>query len=301
MTAAPSGADASLSEVRARDIIIAGRDVYLSAGEQRPSLFVGVPSMPVHFVGREALVASLVARLTSGQAGAVAVQGLPGVGKTTLAVALAHHRGLLEHFRDGILWASLGPRGDILAALATWGQALGVDVTELASAAERSQAVKDAVGQRHLLLVVDDVWDKEAAGWLRCGGPNCRHLLTTRDQGIARAFAGVGQAIAAPPLEESPAVALLRALAPEAFAVDEAAARELALATGGLPLALELLGGFLAAPENSVFSELASEALAEMRDPARRLELATRRLGALASPEVTLRETIELSLDGLTD
>ncbi|HYN87247.1 MAG TPA: tetratricopeptide repeat protein [Ardenticatenaceae bacterium] len=278
--------------------VSAGGNIYIGASAaEQPAIFRGVPPMPPQFLGRDELVASVAARLIAGES--LALDGLPGVGKTTLAVAVAHHRGLLRHFHDGVLWAGLGPRGDVLAALVTWGQALGVDVTQYIDEAERSQAVKDAIGHHRLLLVIDDAWDAQAARWMRCGGPYCSHLLTTRDKGIARAFVTAKQAAQVPVLEDRDAVDLLQALAPEVFEIDAQASGELALAVGGLPLVLELLGGYLAAPEHNLFPELASEALAEMRNPERRLELAAHRLGSRKTPAVTLRETIELSLEGL--
>ena len=148
---------------------------------QRPPLWIDVPSMPSHFVGRDAIVAELVARLTAGGSRSASValsaEGKPGVGKTTLAVALAHHRDVLAHFSDGMLWAGLGPQPDLPSRLARWANALGVDVSDRPTVEARAQAVRDAIGHRKLLLVIDDAWQSEAAEHLRCGGPNCAHLL----------------------------------------------------------------------------------------------------------------------------
>ncbi len=138
--------------------------------------------MPDHFTGRAGLLADLAGRLCGGAAGlALSAEGLPGVGKTTLAVALAHDPAIWKHFGDGILWAGLGPQPDVMSALAAWAGVLGGDVSHLPNEAARAQAVKDAIGPRRMLLVIDDAWDINAALWLRCGGPNCAHLLTTRD------------------------------------------------------------------------------------------------------------------------
>jgi tetratricopeptide (TPR) repeat protein len=93
----------------------------------------------------------------------------------------------------------------------------------------------------------------------------------------------------------------LAAHAPEACATDPAGAKKLALSVGGLPLALELLGGYLAAPERSYFSELSAEAIAELCDPRVRLQLAQKRLGQTSSRKMTLEETIALSVEGLDD
>jgi len=265
----------------------------------QPSLFINVPPMPDHFVGRDELMARMVERLVGGETLALSAEGLPGVGKTTLAVALAHHPKVRRHFREGILWAGLGKQADVMSALASWAEALKMDVSDRLTEQERAQAIRNAIGQGRYLLVIDDAWDIEAARHLRCGGPNCCHLLTTRNQTLARQFADAAQAVAVPVLEPDPAFGLLQTLAPEACAADPDAARALAQSVGGLPLVLELLGGYLAAPENSLFADLSTESLAELSDPEKRLQLAQVRLGSHEHAEVTLAKTIELSLADL--
>ena len=286
----------------ARDLAIGAihiGDNYITQPAERPPLWVRVPGLPAHFLGRDALLDDLVERLLRDGAPAVAIHGLPGVGKSTIAVMLAHHKRLLAHFSDGVLWAGLGVNADLPSLLNRWATALEVDLTDLRSDAQRAQAIRDAIGHKRLLLVIDDAWQSEPAHILRCGGDNCAYLLTTRDRGVARAFAGAEQTVDVAVLEASPAHLLLHTLAPEAWAANPATAAGLADAVGGLPLALELLGGYLAAPENSAFVELIDESLEEMTDPRRRLQLASRRLGDLSGAIVTLQATITLSLEGL--
>ena len=80
---------------------------YITPAE-RPPLFFGVPTMPNQFVGRDELMSELIHQLTNGHSLALSAEGLPGVGKTTLAIALAYRKETLTHFRDGVLWAGLG-------------------------------------------------------------------------------------------------------------------------------------------------------------------------------------------------
>ena len=269
----------------------------------RRALFVGVPVKPDPFMGRDELMGELIGQLTNGHNLALSAEGLPGVGKTTMAVALAYHPGILAHFGDGILWANLGTAPDVLSTLGRWAEALGGDVTHLATAPQRQQAVRDLIGQKRLLLILDDAWQLDAAQHLRCGGPYCVHLLTTRDKGIARRFAGNQHLTAVPPLADDPASQLLQSLAPLAWETDPAAVRRLAQAVGGLPLALELLGGYLAdpnAPERHYFPSARQTALAELTVPAQRLQLAAQRLGSQDGP-ISLQATIELSLADLPE
>ena len=56
---------------------------------------------------------------------------MPGIGKTTLAMALATDQQVQLHFRDGILWAPLGPQPDVLGQLMRWGTLLGVTPSDV--------------------------------------------------------------------------------------------------------------------------------------------------------------------------
>lgn len=272
---------------------------YITKAAERPPLWVGVPGLPTHFVGRDDLLDNLVNRLLQDGAPSVAIHGLPGVGKSTVAVMIAHHKRLLAHFSDGVLWAGLGVNADLPSILNHWAKALEIDITELRTDAEKAQAIRDAIGHKRLLLVIDDAWQSDPALALRCGGDNCSYLLTTRDKTVARKFTSAEQTVEIPVLAEESARFLLSILAPEAWAANAIATAALADAVGRLPLALELLGGYLAAPENTAFAELINESLEEMADPERRLELASRRLGDLGGEIVTLQATIALSLESL--
>ncbi|MEO6888572.1 MAG: helix-turn-helix domain-containing protein, partial [Ktedonobacteraceae bacterium] len=67
-----------------------------------------MPSLPAEVArlsGRDALLYQLKQRLASGGGSALAaLGGVPGVGKTALALSLAHDQDIRRYFRDGILW-----------------------------------------------------------------------------------------------------------------------------------------------------------------------------------------------------
>ena len=287
-----------------RDFI--GRDQIIHNYNAVPppeALYVNVPTMPTnYFLGRDELVTDIVDRLTSGAATVLSAEGLPGVGKTTLAVAIAHTQAILDHFDAGVLWAGLGPNGDVNGALIKWADALQTDVSDLLDPHAMAERLKSAIGTRRLLIVIDDVWEKEASQILRCGGPNCCHLITTRDQMIATDFAGHSEATAVPTLDDQAAYQLLRELAPQAWAADSEQCQKLVEQVGQLPLAIELLGGYLNAQSVSrspLFDDLQSDALTDLDDPQQRLQLAATRLGDSTQSSVTLQATIELSIESL--
>ena len=112
-----------------------------------------------------------------------ALGGLPGIGKTTLAVALATDQEIQAHFHDGILWAGLGPRPKLLVQFAHWGNLLEVipsQVNNIESRMAWGQALRAAIGTRQMLLIIDDAWTVEDAEALQVGGNPPRELLMSR-------------------------------------------------------------------------------------------------------------------------
>ena len=76
----------------------------------------------------ESVAFSLIAVICNGH---VLIEDVPGVGKTALALALAHDREVLGHFCDGVLWAGLGRESNVFSFLGAWGVALGIPQPEI--------------------------------------------------------------------------------------------------------------------------------------------------------------------------
>ncbi|MFZ6028369.1 MAG: tetratricopeptide repeat protein [Chloroflexota bacterium] len=207
------------------------------------------PPRPAHaLIGREDVIDELKSRLLAPAAlPTIALHGLPGVGKTSLAIQLAHDADIRARYHDGILWAGLGRQPDIPTLLAGWGAALQIPAEAMercTSNREYAQAIHAAIGTRHILLIIDDAWQIESALAFRLGGPNCACLLTTRLSHLALDFAADGL-IAARELDDEHGVHLLAEFAPQAVSTDPAGASALVDAVGGLPLALVLMGRHL--------------------------------------------------------
>jgi tetratricopeptide (TPR) repeat protein/transcriptional regulator with XRE-family HTH domain len=228
-------------------------------------------------VGREALLAQIKARLFAGQTLALtALDGLPGVGKTALAVALSQDASVQAHFAEGILWAGLGPQPDRLGLLAHWGTLLGVraaEVGEVGSWEAWGRALRASIGNRRLLLIIDDAWGAQEALSLQVGGPNCAHVLTTRSPQVAFAFAQAGS-ISVPELSEQEGLALLARYVPQVLQQERAQAQALVQAVSGLPLALTLLGKYLARQSLPGQPRRLRAALAQVQRAEQRLRLA---------------------------
>ncbi|HEV2580693.1 MAG TPA: tetratricopeptide repeat protein [Ktedonobacteraceae bacterium] len=250
-------------------------------------------------VGRDEIVQQLRQRLCTGKGVVLtAINGLPGVGKTTLAVELAHDEQIQEHFQHGVLWAGLGPTPDVFAILSHWGTLLGIpplQMIKLSSIDEWSRALRTAIGQRRLLLVIDDAWRIEAALAFKVGGPHCAYLVTTRFPNIALHFTyEAGEAIVLKELSIDEGLALLARLAPEVVRSEPQSARALVQAVGGLPLALTLMGKYLRVQEHGNQPRRIRAALERLRTANERLRL-TEPLSPLERP-VGLDPSAPLSL-----
>jgi hypothetical protein len=225
-------------------------------------------------IGRDDVLRDLKTRLTQARDHTqilTAIKGWPGVGKTTVAAALAYDDDLKRAFPQGVLWTSLGPTPNVLSELAAWGRALGVDLSRVESVPQASAELAALLREARTLLIVDDVWQAEHAQPFRVGGPGCAALVTTRHADVARALAPDARSICnLPELTEAQSLDLLRELAPAVMAKCEPACRELARALDGLPLALQVAGRLLQAEADAGFG--VDELLDELRKGTRILD-----------------------------
>ncbi len=236
---------------------------------------IPLPSQ-VPLVGRERELAQLRQRLTDTQNITLSIiNGLPGIGKTTLAITLAHDKEIRQHFRDGILWAGLGPEPNIAAHLGRWGQLLSIGERQAAglnNVEEWAQALRSAIGERTMLLVIDDAWSVEAALALKVGGPNCVHLVTTRIPAIA-ARLSIDEAFLLRELDDTHSIELLYSLAPRVVAREGQKTQQLVQAVGGLPLALTLMGNYLRKQGYTGLNRRINAALERLHDARERLAI----------------------------
>src|SRR5262249_18521192 len=144
------------------------------------------------------------------------LNGIPGVGKTSLAIAVAHDAEIRASFKDGILWAAIGPTPNIPGLLSRWAGLLGLPEATFSKLDpdQKRRQLRSALATRAMLLVLDDVWRLEDAHALYVGGSQCACLLTTRFPLIASGMARKN-ALLIEELDIEHSLHLLRTLAPE--------------------------------------------------------------------------------------
>ena len=175
----------------------------------------------------------------------VAIAGMAGVGKTSLAVHWGHRvRG---HFPDGQLYLNLrGHSNDSpvtpLEALSNLLRALGVPGEEIPvdqqAAAGRYRSL---LADRRVLILLDDAADADQVRPLFPAGPGCLVMVTSRDRLSGLVARDGAHRLSIEQLTPGEARTLLsRILGPERAQAEPDAVDELARACTYLPLALHL-------------------------------------------------------------
>lgn len=222
----------------------------------------------------------------SGQPGIAAVVGPPGVGKTALAIQVAHRVG--ASFPDGQLYVDLGGTdtdgrtvSDLLAELLV---GLGVTGSVMpAREAERAALFRSRIAGRSLLLVYDNAADTEQVKPLIPATDRCAVLVTSRHRLSDLAVTHRVDLDVLPPTEAERLLA--RLVGTSRVRGEPAAAREITAACGRFPLAIRMAGARLADRQRwslEVFVD-------RLRDESRRLsELRVGSTGVRASFDLSL-------------
>jgi tetratricopeptide (TPR) repeat protein len=225
-----------------------------------------------YFTGRAETVADLVGFLERGgdQRGTalpvVAIAGKAGVGKTALAVHVAH---LVRHFYpDGQLYADLrvardGPL-ELDRVLGDFLLSLGVARRHIPDEEDaRARLYRELLSDRRVLIVLDDASGEAQVRPLLPGGVGCAVIVTSR----ARLSALDGaRMVELDVFEPDAAVDLLASVV---GAQRVAAEREAAIAIAGLcgylPLAVGIAGALLAKPPIRSLADLVGSLMDERR------------------------------------
>lgn len=290
-----------LEQIATRDELRAIVREELARWAVRPEdpIYVNLPGRNQHFYGRTADEKWVVKHLLAKPGAKVAVSGPSGMGKSALLAAVVYNEKIRDYFADGILWAGFGKAPDTALLQQQWAEELGLDLTKVSDPFARIQAISNRIGQRRVLVVLDDVWYIDHAALMSLTGPNVAHLLSTWHGPVAAGFARRAEHRQLQPLASvDAALRILRALAPAAVKADEGEARTLATAAGGHPMTLTAIGGFLA-PLRPTFGDKMRAGFAAMDDPAARLAAAVKRIGQSGS--LALDDAFALNLSDMSD
>ncbi|MGZ3146934.1 ATP-binding protein [Lentzea chajnantorensis] len=228
-------------------------------------------------------------RLLTGRAGAVAaITGKAGVGKTTLAVRVAHE--VAGHFTGGQLYVRLGgthaPR-DPATVLAELLIACGVHPHAVPEDREaRAALYRSQLAARPVLVVLDDAANMAQVRPLLPGTAGSAVLITSRAQLVD---VDTAHTVHLDVLSTEDAVRVLASIAGRSrLAAEPDAARAVARYCGNLPLALRIAGSRLARRAHWTVGRLAE-----------RLADEGTRLNELCIDDLEARASLALSYEAL--
>lgn len=260
-------------------------------GAPRPAL---LPPDIGDFTGRHEAVAALMALLGVAAPSAVAVAavaGRAGVGKTTLAIHVAHR--LRPRFPDGQLYVNLrgahAHRLDPSDVLARFLRALGREGAAIPSGLEeRAELYRGLLADREVLVVLDDAAGEAQVRALLPGSPSCAVLLTSRARLASLEGAHL---VELDVLDRAQAVGLLGSIAGDRrVRAEPRSAAAIVAWCGALPLAVRVAGAKLAARPHWSLAHL-EELLADERW----------RLDQLTAGDLEVRASVALSYEALAD
>jgi DNA-binding SARP family transcriptional activator len=230
-----------------------------------------LPSAIAHFTGRQAELKELRALLsadTSGSSGTVPIsliRGMGGVGKTALALHLAHDAA--ARFPDGQLFANLrgyhpsGNPATPVEIIRGFLDALGVPAGQVPASPEAQAGLyRTMLADRKMLIVLDNASDPGQVRPLLPASPGCAVLVTSRS-----VLTGLTAADGAYPVPLGPLTAdEARQLIAARIGYDRTAAEPEAIASliqscGRLPLALAIMAARAAAWPTLPLAALAAE------------------------------------------
>jgi tetratricopeptide (TPR) repeat protein/transcriptional regulator with XRE-family HTH domain len=299
-----TGRERELFEAAARPLPPAGQPVDPALPRlPGPVLPHQLPPEIADFVGRTRVVTELrgwLDRRPGGAAGKAteaavavyAISGKAGVGKSALAVHVAHRSA--ADFPDGQLYANLRGAGvegvpplDPGEVLGRFLRAFGVDGSAVPSSVEERAALyRSRLSGRRVLVVLDDARSEAQVRPLLPGNPGCAVLLTSRTR-----LAGLEGArlLHIDVLDTAPALELLgRIVGEERVAAEPDAAAAIVAVCGRLPLAVRIAGARLASRPHWPVGRMAA-LLADERN----------RLHALAYGDLDVRASLSLSYGDL--
>ncbi|MCP3805044.1 NB-ARC domain-containing protein [Allokutzneria sp. A3M-2-11 16] len=247
-----------------------------------------LPPDVVNLVGREKELDEIAEWLTADSLagpGVAVVHGLSGIGKSAIAVRLAHR--LRDRFPDGQHWLRLGATAEVpqqaFAAMGDLLYATGVRAKSIPSApGARESAYRTRLNGRRLLVVLDDATDAGQVDAVITGSERCAFVVTGKQ--ALRSLSGRVRNFRVEELSHEHGFDLLvRMIGAGRVGEEEDAVHEIVDHCGGHPLALRVIAARIGAlPGRRIGSVVP------------RLRDARRRLDQFVTPDQQVRSSFAL-------
>nr|ADB07392.1 BPH14-1 [Oryza sativa Indica Group] len=145
---------------------------------------------------KQEIVSRLLVPASEGDLTVLPIVGMGGMGKTTLAQLIYNDPDIQKHFQL-LLWVCVSDNFDVDLLAKSIVEAARKQKNDNSGSTNKSplDELKEVVSGQRYLLVLDDVWNRDARKWealksyLQHGGSGSSVLTTTRDQEVAQVMA----------------------------------------------------------------------------------------------------------------
>ncbi|KAI9169339.1 hypothetical protein LWI28_010835 [Acer negundo] len=120
----------------------------------------------------------------------IAIVGMGGVGKTTVAQLLYNDSRVMMHFSRKV-WVYVSEESDVLRVSKTIYESITLQDCNMIDLNLILVRLREKLARERFLIVLDDVWDENLIHWealknsFKAGASGSRILVTTRSQGVA--------------------------------------------------------------------------------------------------------------------
>ena len=210
-----------------------------------------LPAATSCFAGRSAELQRMTALLDDSRTSAsamliTAVDGMPGIGKTALAVYWAHQ--VASRFSDGQLYVNLrgfDPGGlpvSAAQAIRSFLDAFGIPAEQIPQSLDAQASLyRSRLAGRRVLVLLDNARDIEQVRPLLPGSPGCLVLITSRNQLTGLIAEGAHPLTLDLPSDAEAHQLLERRLGSDRLVAEPRSARHMVDICGRLPLALSIV------------------------------------------------------------
>jgi WD40 repeat protein len=225
---------------------------------------INVPALPADFLPRQedldrlkqlvlspgesrSAITGKAPNSCNGPAASIGLQGMGGIGKSVLAAALARNDDILADFPDGVIWITLGQQPNLPNRQLQLLQFLDKHHRPIKDVQDGLGSLRLILREKSCLIILDDVWAMDDVRAFDALGPNCRMLITTRDQKIVREMGS--REFCLDTLSEEDSLRLLAIKSGQSLDCLDSKAKEVVEECDNLPLALAMVGSMAKAAQ----------------------------------------------------
>ncbi|XP_065852866.1 putative disease resistance protein RGA3 [Euphorbia lathyris] len=227
-------------------------------------------------VEKEAIVEFLLSSDYQENVSVVAMVGIGGLGKTTLAQLVCDDNKVKNHF-ELKMWACVSHDFDLKSLVKKVLESAIGKTPEIAEIDPLKKLLHEKINGRKYLLVLDDVWNENRDKWekltdlLACGASGSKIVITTRSRAVAEiSVAEMSQPIIheLEGLSEDEAWSLFKHMAFKHGQVSnphlESIGREIVAKCCGVPLAIRAIGGMMFSKEECEWPRFKNKELSKV-------------------------------------